>query len=185
MEKIKFSTRDLCYMAMFTALIAACAFISFPLPTGVPVTLQTFAIMLAGIILGAKKGTISVLAYILLAVIGVPVLANFTGGAGVVFGMTGGFILSFPIMPLIIGLFDKAGEVKGMKFLLPLGLVSAVIINYICGMIYFSLFTSHSLIVAFNACVLPFILGDIAKMVLAMVLGKSVKLVLKRTGAAI
>jgi biotin transport system substrate-specific component len=185
MEKMKLSTRDLCCMAIFTALIAACAQISIPLPTGVPITLQTFAIMLAAIILGAKKGTISVIVYVLLAVTGVPVLANLTGGAGVVFGMTGGFILSFPIMPLIIGLFNKASEAKNVKFLLPLGLITAVTVNYICGMIYFSLFTSSSLMVAFTACVLPFILGDIAKMVLAIVLGKSVKLVLKRTGATI
>ena len=185
MNKMKFSVRELCYMALFTALIAACAQISIPLPTGVPITLQTFAIMLAGIILGAKKGTISALIYVLLAMVGVPVLAHFTGGAGVVFGMTGGFILSFPIMPLIIGLFNKIGEVKNNKLLLPIGLVSAVIVNYICGMIYFSIFTSSSLMVAFTACVLPFILGDTAKIVLAIVLGKNVKHVLKKEGATI
>jgi biotin transport system substrate-specific component len=185
MEKMKFSVRDLCYMALFTALIAACAQISIPLPTGVPLTLQTFAIMLAGIKKKKKKGTISVLMYVLLAVMGVPILANFTGGAGVVFGMTGGFVLSFPIMALIIGLSDKLSNIKTNKFLLPIGLVTAVIVNYICGMIYFSIITSSSLMAAFIACVLPFILGDIAKMVLAVALGKSVKLVLKKTGATI
>jgi biotin transport system substrate-specific component len=185
MNKMKFSIRELCYMALFTALIAACAWISIPLPGGVPITLQTFAVMLAGIILGAKKGTISVLIYVLLAMAGVPVLASFAGGAGAVFGATGGFILSFPVMPVIIGLFNKIGEDRNNNLMLPIGLVSAVIVNYICGMIYFSIFTSSSLIVAFTLCVLPFILGDIAKMLLAVALGKSVKLVLKRAGAAI
>ena len=180
MNKMKFSVRELCYMALFTALIAACAQISIPLPTGVPITLQTFAIMLAGIILGAKKGTIATLVYVLLAMVGTPILANATGGVGIVFGRTGGFILSFPIMPLIIGFFNKIGEDKSNKFLLPIGIVLAVIINYICGMIYFSIITSSSLIVAFTACVLPFILGDTAKIVIAIILGKSVKLVLKR-----
>ena len=180
MNKMKFSVRELCYMALFTALIAACAQISIPLPTGVPITLQTFAIMLAGIILGAKKGTIATLVYVLLAMVGTPILANATGGVGIVFGRTGGFILSFPIMPLIIGFFNKIGEDKSNKFLLPIGIVLAVIVNYICGMIYFSIFTSSSLIVAFTACVLPFILGDTVKIVIAIVLGKSVKLMLKR-----
>jgi len=167
-------------MALFTALIAACAQISIPLPTGVPITLQTFAIILAGIILGAKKGTIATLVYVLLAMLGAPVLANFTGGAGIVFGITGGFVLSFPVMPLFIGLFRKAGEDKNNKLLLPIGTVFAVIVNYICGMIYFSIFTSSSLIVAFTACVLPFILGDIAKIFIAITLGKKVKIILNK-----
>jgi len=172
-------------MALFTALIAACAQISIPLPSGVPITLQTFAIMLAGIILGAKKGTIATLVYVLLALAGTSVLANFTGGVGVVFGRTGGFILSFPVMPLIIGLFNKIGEDKSNKLLLPAGIATAVILNYICGMIYFSIFTSSSLIVAFTACVLPFIPGDTAKIILAIALGKSIKLVLNKAGATI
>jgi len=167
-------------MALFTALIAACAQISIPLPTGVPITLQTFAIMLAGIILGAKRGTIATLVYVLLAIVGTPVLANFTGGAGIVFGITGGFILSFPIMPLTIGLFNKAGEDKSNKLLLPVGTVLAVIVNYICGMSYFSIFTSSSLVVAFSACVLPFILGDTAKVFIAIAIGKKVKIILNK-----
>ena len=92
--KSKIEIRDICYIAIFTAIIAVMAQISIPLPGGVPLTLQTLAVPLAGIILGAKRGTMSTIIYILLAMAGVPVLAGFSGGAGVVFGVTGGFIIS-------------------------------------------------------------------------------------------
>ena len=91
MEKEKSVTRqttnvkDICYIAIFTAIIAIMAQISIPLPGGVPLTLQTLAVPLAGIILGAKRGTLSTLVYILLAMVGVPVLAGLSGGIGVVF----------------------------------------------------------------------------------------------------
>ena len=81
-NKHSFSVVDLCYIAMFTTLIAVLAQVSIPLPGGVPLTLQTFAVPLAGLILGAKRGTVSALLYVLLGAVGVPVFANFTGGLG-------------------------------------------------------------------------------------------------------
>jgi len=176
-----FTARDLCQTALFTALIAACAQVSFPLPGGIPVTLQTFAVMLAGIVLGAKKGTLAVLIYILLAAIGIPVLSNMTGGLGIVFGRTGGFILSFPIMTVITGF----AESRRNKLLLAAGLISAVIVNYISGTVYFSLLTGSGLRTAFMVCVLPFIAGDAVKMVMAAVFGRSLKAILKKTGMSV
>jgi len=89
--------RQLCYMSVFVAIIAVSAQIIIPLPHGVPMTLQTFTIALAGILLGPKKGGLTVLIYILLGGVGVPVFAGFLGGLGVIFGFTGGFIMSFPL----------------------------------------------------------------------------------------
>ena len=100
----KINVRDFCYISAFTAIIAVMAQISIPLPAGVPLTLQTLAVPLAGIVLGAKRGCVSTLLYVLLAAVGVPVLANMTGGIGYVFGITGGFIISFPVMALLSGL---------------------------------------------------------------------------------
>ena len=76
------STKTMIITAMFAAVIAVLAQIAFPLPSGVPVTLQTFAVALTGVVLGAKLGTISTFIYILLGAVGVPVFSGLNGGLG-------------------------------------------------------------------------------------------------------
>ncbi len=171
MNTKKLSIQDLCYIGIFTAIIAVSAQISIPMPYGVPITLQTFTIMLAGIVLGTRNGTISALTYILLGAIGAPVFAHFTGGFGIVFGATGGFILSFPLMALAAGI----GESKNNRLYLVFGLFAGVIINYLFGMLYFTVIMSSNIKTAFIACILPFIPADIIKIGLVTVLGKSLK----------
>ena len=163
--------KDLCMMAVFTAIIAVMAQIVIPMPYMVPMTLQTLAIPLAGIMLGSKKGTISTVVYVLLGAVGAPVFAGFTGGLGTVFGPTGGFILSFPILAFAAGYGTK----KSNKFWLWGGLVAGVVINYLCGVIYFSLYTSNDLITSFTACVLVFIPTDIIKVLIAGLFGVKVR----------
>ena len=99
----KFSVRDICYAGLFAAVIAVMAQISIPMPLGVPMTMQTFAITLAAVVLGSKLSAIATLVYLLLGAVGVPVLANFSGGIDKFVGPTGGFLISFPIMAYIIG----------------------------------------------------------------------------------
>ena len=79
MQKTNFKTLDLCMIGVVTAVIVIMAQISIPMPLGVPMTMQTFAITLAGIILGSKKGAVASLIYVLLGAVGVPVFANFSG----------------------------------------------------------------------------------------------------------
>jgi len=173
-----FSIYDLCMMGVFTAIIAVMAQIIIPLPYGVPITLQTLAIPLAGVVLGSKRGAISTTLYILIGAVGVPVFAGFTGGLGVVFGPTGGFILSFPFLALAAGL----GAEKNKKWWLWGGIVVGVLVNYICGVVYFSIFTSNDLITSFIACVLVFIPGDILKIIAVGVLGEKIrKLLLQKS----
>ena len=104
MKKHTYNIRHLCLISLFSALIVIMAQISIPMPIGVPITMQTFAVTIAGIILGSKKGFTATLIYILLGAIGLPVFANFTGGWQSITGPTSGFILSFPLMAYIIGL---------------------------------------------------------------------------------
>jgi biotin transport system substrate-specific component len=160
--------RTLCYIAIFTALIAVCAQISIPIST-VPLTMQTFAIMLAGVVLGKKNGTIAVLIYVLLGMAGVPVFAGFNGGIGIIFGRTGGFILSFPIMAFL------AGAGAEQKYRLFAFLVSGVAINYFCGLLVFSQIMSMSLPVSFGYAVAPFIPNDILKIILIVIIGSLIK----------
>ena len=102
--KSKFSVRDICYAGLFAAVIAVMAQISIPMPLGVPMTMQTFAITLAAVVLGSKLSAIATLVYLALGAVGVPVLANFSGGFDKFVGPTGGFLISFPLMAYIIGL---------------------------------------------------------------------------------
>ena len=171
MNKSKLSTRDLCIIAIFTAIIAALAQISVPTPYGISMTMQTFAIPLAGIVAGAKRGAIATLIYIFLGAIGIPVFAGFTGGMGIVFGMSGGFILSFPVLALIAGI----AESKNNKVWLVSGLFIGAVINFLCGMIWFSVVTSSNLRTAFMLSALPFIPTEIIKIVLVIVLGRQIK----------
>ncbi|MDR0519886.1 MAG: biotin transporter BioY [Clostridiales Family XIII bacterium] len=172
----KLSVYDMCLIGIFTAIICVLGWISIPMPYGVPMTLQTFAIPFAGVIIGAKRGTIATLIYVLFGAIGIPVFAGFTGGFGIIAGPTGGFIISFPLLALAAGL----GADTGKKLWLALGLIIGAVINYIVGMIVFSAVTSSGLGGAFYACVLPFIPTAIIKIVLVAVLGLSVKNILIR-----
>ncbi|MDR1581513.1 MAG: biotin transporter BioY [Synergistaceae bacterium] len=166
----KLNTRDICMMGIFTALMAVMAQISIPMPLGVPMTMQTFAISLAGVMLGAKGGFFSTLAYVLLGAAGAPIFANFTGGMGIILGPTGGFIISFPLMALLIGWGADRGRNETIA-----GLVAGNIVNYVMGMICFSLSTGKGLDVAFTACVLPFIPTAIVKAVAAGAMGLKIK----------
>ena len=82
-------------VGVFAAVLAVLSQISFPLPSGIPVTLQTFAVALCGYALGCKRGTLAVLVYIVLGAVGLPVFANFSGGFGSLVGLAGGYIYGF------------------------------------------------------------------------------------------
>ena len=175
-----FTVKNMCYVGLFTAVIAIMAQISIPMPLGVPMTMQTFAITLAAIILGAKLSTISSLIYILLGAIGLPVLAGFSGGISKFVGPTGGFLISFPIMAFIIGYaVDHRSAFKGAFVV---GLIAGTVVNYIVGIAMFCILTQSSVAVGFTACVLPFIPTAIIKAILASLIGFPIRKRLKVMG---
>jgi len=178
MDNKKLSISEMCQIGSFVAIIIVCAQISIPMPYGVPMTLQTFAILLAGMVLGPKKGTIAALVYVLLGAIGVPVFTAFAGGLGIIFGRTGGFILAFPFVALAAGIGGRRKNI----FWLILWLVIGTIILFIGGMLMFSFVTSSSLMVSFTLVVVPFIPTEIIKIVMVIVLGKVIKKALNRSG---
>ena len=175
-----FTVKNMCYVGLFTAVIAIMAQISIPMPLGVPMTMQTFAITLAAIILGAKLSTISTLIYLLLGAIGLPVLAGFSGGISKFVGPTGGFLISFPIMAFIIGYaVDHRSAFKGAFVI---GLIAGTVVNYIVGIAMFCILTQSSVAVGFTACVLPFIPTAIIKAILAALIGFPIRKRLKVMG---
>ncbi|MDR1509083.1 MAG: biotin transporter BioY [Synergistaceae bacterium] len=164
------STKDICFTGIFTAMMIVMAQISIPMPLGVPMTMQTFAVSLAGVMLGAKRGAMAAALYVLLGTAGLPVFANFSGGLGIVLGPTGGFIISFPVMAALIGL----GAGKGAHCLI-IGLAAGTAVNSAAGMAMFSAVTGRGLGVAFSACVLPFIPTAVIKAFAAGMLGSKIR----------
>jgi biotin transport system substrate-specific component len=178
MSKKKISVRELCYISLFTAILAILAQISIPLPLGVPLTLQTFAVALAAIILGSKKGAAAVIVYVLLGAAGAPVFTNFGGGFHRIIGPWGGFILSYPIMAFVIG---YAAD-KNKKIWLALGLPLAALINLSLGTVQFGFVGGVSLAEAFAAAFAPFIAVEAIKMALAFSAGVIIRKVLVKRG---
>lgn len=172
METKKISTRELCMIGLWTAVIVIMAQITIPMPMGVPMTMQTFAITLAAIVLGAKKGAIATGIYVLLGAIGLPVFAGLSGGFSYIIGPTGGFIISFPIMAYIIGL---GAEKKNNRALFISLIIIGTVVNYIVGVIMFCGITGNSIIVGITACVLPFIPTAIIKAVVATIMGLQIR----------
>lgn len=165
-------TKDFIICSLFAAITAILAQISIPLPGGVPLTMQTLAVSLAGIILGSKRGFISMLVYTLIGAIGIPVFASFTGGINIVVGPTGGFILSFPLMTFVIGLISEKTDKKMLIFL---GVILGSIVNYFVGAVQFALVTNSTFVEAIVVSVLPFVFVGVIKSVLALVIGLTIK----------
>lgn len=178
--KQKFRTIDLVYVALGAVLIAACSWIS--IPTTVPFTMQTFAVFFVLSILGGKRGTVSVIIYVLLGAIGAPVFAGFASGIGILIGNTGGYIIGFILMGLtywlIIALLGKKiwAEILAM--------VIGLILCYLFGSVWFMiLYAQANGAVGFATvltwCVLPFTIPDIVKMGLALTLARRLSPMLK------
>ena len=173
MNKTKIKTTDLTSIALMTAITAIMAQITIPMPLGVPMTMQTFAVTLAAVVLGSKRGSISMIIYLLLGIAGVPVFAGFRGGVQCVAGPTAGFLISFPIMALIIGLGVK--YYKDKKWLFWIFLTVGTISNYIIGTAIFCLIMKAPLATGITACVIPFIPTAIIKAILGSIIGFQVR----------
>ncbi len=98
---------DVALVASFAAFLAACTLAQVPLPGGVPITLQTFAVALAGMVLGPLRGFLAVLLYLVVGFAGVPVFAEFTGGLGTFGKASIGYLLSFPLAAVVAGLLVR------------------------------------------------------------------------------
>lgn len=161
------SARDLAYIALFTALLAICAWISVPF--AVPFTMQTFAVLLAAGILGTAKSLSAVVLYLALGMVGLPVFSGFSGGLGILAGPTGGYLLGFIFTVLTAGGLLKIFSKN--FFGRCLAMAAGLLVCYLFGTLwYLYIYAPHSGM-SFAAvamqCVLPFILPDTAKLLLA------------------
>jgi len=177
----KVRAADLAFIAMGAALIAICTWISIPFT--VPFTMQTFAVFFILEFLGGKRGTISILIYIILGAIGVPVFSGFMGGIGKLLGMTGGYILGFIFMGLLYWLAQK---LFGEKLLVRiLSQLAGLLVCYAFGTAWFMVVYAREsgpigLWTALTMCVIPFILPDLAKMALAIFTANRMRRLMKQ-----
>ena len=175
--KRSFSTKEIVLTALFTAITAVCAWISVPFGA-ISFTMQTFAIFCALLTLGGKNGLFSCLAYILLGAIGLPVFNGFKGGAGVLLGPTGGYILGFIFMALI---YWAGTKLFGEKLLARIALlIVGLLVCYAFGTLWFVYgYSNGESVMSFKKaaeiCVFPFVPFDLLKMVLAFVISYRIR----------
>ena len=178
MQKKKKLT-DIAIMGLSVAVLAVSAWISIPLGS-IPVTLQTMAVCLIAGLLGPKKSLLTILVYMLAGFVGLPVFSGFNGGAFVILGPTGGYILGFVFTVLISSLTAKKTEsILVLSVFMFLGITAC----YIMGSIWFYFVYNRESEIDFykilSMCVIPFIVPDIIKAILAAVLTKRLKRYIK------
>ena len=157
--------------ALFAALMCICAWISIPLG-GVVFTMQSFALFLALLALGGKGATVSIFVYLALGAVGLPIFSGFQGGFSALLGVTGGFLWGFL---LGCGAYWLICTLLGEKWRM-LGCIACLCCVYLCGTIWYFIYAPGGLWAILAQSVLPYLLPDTAKMLLAFWLAKRIKI---------
>jgi biotin transport system substrate-specific component len=167
---------DLALIAAFAALIAACAVIGgIPTGSGVPITLQTFGVLLAGCLLGPVRGFLSVSLYLLLGAIGLPVFANHSGGLAAFSDVASGYLIAFPFGAALAGFLVQyvARERRTRAVFVFVAAMAGTVLIHVCGTIWMKVYLEVTLweAIKFDA---PFWLGDIVKAALVALVAAEV-----------
>jgi biotin transport system substrate-specific component len=173
--KKSISIRDMIYIALMAVVIALCSWLS--VPAAIPFTMQTFAVFCALLLLGGKRGFFAVCLYILLGAVGLPVFSGFRGGIGVLLGPTGGYILGFLLTAVLYWLLEKK-----VRPLVPL--IAGLLLCYLFGTLWFVyVYSSGGKEIGFGAalglCVVPYLIPDAIKLLLAFVVARRVNKAVK------
>lgn len=178
MKENTLSTQSIALTGMLTAVLAVLSIIQIPMPTGVPVTLQTFAVALCGYVLGRNKGTLSVILYLLLGFLGVPVFTGMTGGIGKLFGYTGGFLYGFLFLAFLCGI---GIQYKSKAASLLLGF-AGLMICHLFGALHYAAAAHQGFPQAFLLVSLPYLVKDILSVIGAYLAALALRNSLSRAG---
>lgn len=176
----KTKTQDIVYIGVFAAIMAVCSWIS--IPSAIPFTLQTMGVFTAIGVLGGKRGTVAVLTYILLGAVGLPVFAGFTGGIGIILGTTGGYIIGFLFSALFMwGMERLFGR---NKIVLTVSMLIGLVVCYAVGTVWFMIMYARNsgpvgLGTVLGWCVIPFIIPDLIKIAVSLLLTNRLKRVIQ------
>ena len=158
-------TKQLVRIALMAAVL--CVLAPWKIPVGpIPITLASFGVYLAAGVLGPLEGTIAVVVYVLLGAVGVPVFSGFTGGAGCLLGLTGGYILGYIPCAAVSGLLMGRNAPLWRR---ALALVAGTAVLYALGTAMYCIQSGKALAAALAACVLPFLPLDAVKIAVCAV----------------
>ena len=166
----KIRTKQMVLIALMTAVTCVLGPLSIPLPfSPVPISLTNFAIFLAIFILGMKNGTISFIIYLLLGAVGVPVFSSFRGGFQVLAGPTGGYLIGFIFLALIMGFALDHFDRKLVPTII--GMIIGMAVCYAFGTVWLAKLLSLSFKEGLMMGVIPYLAGDVAKIIIAAIVG--------------
>lgn len=158
---------DIALVAGFAALTALAAQVSIALPfTPVPITGQTFAVLAAGTVLGAKRGPLSQLLYVLVGALGAPIYASGQGGWAAATGATGGYLVGFVLAAALVGALSERRHDRQLLTSLPAMLAGSAVI-YALGVPFLAWKLGVSGVKAVELGMAPFLIGDAVKLVAA------------------
>lgn len=196
-EKRRKHIRDLCYIALCAAVMVICSWLYFNIPaTEIPITLQTLGVCMTAGFLGWKRGTLSVLAYILLGICGIPVFSGYKNFYALIGSPSAGYVIGFIFTALIVGVATDKLRFIGDRFtnkvksqiiqlvILAVAMVIGVAICYVFGTLWYLFIykgsaTAENLQIALTYCVYPYIVPDLIKIVAATVLVNRLKRYIK------
>ena len=175
----KIRTKQMVLIALMTAVTCVLGPLSIPLPfSPVPISLTNFAIFLAIFVLGMKSGTISFIIYLLLGAVGVPVFSSFRGGFQVLAGPTGGYLIGFIFLALIMGFALEHFDRKLVPTII--GMIIGMAICYIFGTAWLAGQLGMSFVAALGVGVIPYLPGDTAKIIIAIIAGPQIRKTVSR-----
>ena len=161
------STKTLALCAVFAALTAVCSQIQIPLAV-IPINLALFSVHLCALLMKKQYAALSMTVYLLMGLIGLPVFVGFQGGAGVLFGRTGGYIIGYVASAFLTALIVEQWGRAWWKA--ALAIVAGVAACYSLGTVWYMVLTRSPLWLSLTYCVFPFLPGDAVKLTLAVVL---------------
>ena len=167
------------YQLTTCALMAALMCVLGPMSIQIgpiPVSFTNLVIYLSVYLLGMKGATISYLVYLLLGAVGMPVFSGYAGGIGKLAGPTGGYLIGFIFMALICGFVMEKCHANAVITIL--GMIVATLVAYLFGTVWFVLQMQCGVWYALTVCVFPFLLVDLAKILIATALGKTIRIAL-------
>ncbi len=174
----KTRTYRLALIGIMTAILCVLGPLSIPLPfSPVPLSLTNFAVFLAVFLLGWKWGTVSCIVYLLLGIVGVPVFSGFSGGPAKLLGPTGGYLIGFVFLAIISGIFIEKFEQK--RYIVAAGMALGMLVDDLFGTVWLAYLMKLSFGQALMMGVVPYLIGDAVKLIIALLLGSALRCRLK------
>lgn len=170
----KINTATLTLVALMAAITCILGPLSIAIPISpVPLSFTNLAIWFTVMILGWKKGAVSYLVYLLIGLAGVPVFSSFTAGPSKLFGPTGGYLVGLLFLAVISGLFIE--KFNGKVYMYIIGMVLGAFVNYAFGTAWLAYQANLTFGAALMAGVIPYLLGDFIKILIAAFAGNEVR----------